>query len=135
MGNNTNPRVVFNCDYCGKESSDRHSHYKKKKRHFCSISCYSLFRKECLPKEEHNAFGHGFLTDERNKRKKARSILNHGIRDGKIKKMPCEVCGNKNSEAHHEDYNNPLNIQWLCFKHHRQLHGHKVYENPELLNT
>lgn len=49
----------------------------------------------------------------------------------KIQRQPCEVCGNKKSEAHHEDYSRPLDVRWLCFKCHRQWH--KIHDNPELL--
>jgi len=38
-------------------------------------------------------------------------------------KYPCEVCGEENSEAHHLDYNDPLNVLWLCKKHHREWHN------------
>lgn len=48
-------QVFFNCDNCGKESSERPSHYKKKKNHFCSIECYSLYRKK-LPFYKQNAY-------------------------------------------------------------------------------
>ncbi len=56
MGFNKNPRIKFNCENCGKESSDRPSHYARKKRHFCSISCYSEFRKTKLQIEEQHAY-------------------------------------------------------------------------------
>ena len=29
-------RIKYNCEYCGKESSDKASHYNRKKNHFCS---------------------------------------------------------------------------------------------------
>lgn len=48
---------------------------------------------------------------------KARSILNHAVRDGKILRLGCEICGAL-AEAHHEDYAQPLNVRWLCKKHH-----------------
>ena len=44
---------------------------------------------------------------------------------------PCEVCGNPNTEAHHDDYSKPLEVRWLCFKHHRAWH--KVHDNPEFM--
>ena len=120
--------IQFNCDNCGNKSEDRPSHFKLKKRHFCNQKCYSLFRKNKLPKEEQHRFGTGMSVLEKVKRYKARTILNHAIRDGKLNRMPCEKCGKK-SEAHHSDYSKPLKIKWFCFKHHRQFH----YENPELL--
>ena len=60
----------------------------------------------------------------------ARSIWNHYVRDKHIIRQPCEICGEK-AEAHHDDYNKPLEVRWLCFKHHREWH--KIHENPELL--
>ena len=47
-------------------------------------------------------------------------------------RQPCEVCGVVNSEAHLDDYDKPLSVRWLCFKHHREHHK-KIYENKELL--
>lgn len=131
MGNNKNIRVKFNCEYCGKESSDKPSHFKKKKRHFCSMTCYAKYRRDYLPKEEQHRFGTGLPVNEQVKRRKAREILNHAIRDGKIYgPLPCAVCHSTHDiQAHHENYDEPLKVKWLCFKHHRQLH----YENPELL--
>ena len=123
--------VEFKCDYCKNPSEEKQSHYKRKKRHFCSIQCYTNFRKELLPKEEHNRFGTGFTLKEKLKRIKARTILNHYLRDKKIQRGVCEICKEK-AEAHHDNYDKPLEIHWLCFKHHRKHHK-KVYENPNLL--
>lgn len=53
---------------------------------------------------------------------KARIILNHAVRDGKIKKQPCIVCGNDKAEAHHEWVKKPLKVQWVCRIHHSRLH-------------
>lgn len=52
MGNNKNLRIVFNCQKCGKEHSDRPSHYARKKKHYCSMNCYALDRKENWEKSE-----------------------------------------------------------------------------------
>lgn len=53
---------------------------------------------------------------------KARSILQHAIRRGEIKRLPCCVCGNIKSEGHHDDYSKPLEVVWLCRKHHSERH-------------
>lgn len=53
---------------------------------------------------------------------KVRSMANHAIRDGKLTRQPCEVCGEKQTQAHHDDYNNPLEVRWLCVKCHNEWH-------------
>lgn len=39
-------------------------------------------------------------------------------RNGTLKKLPCKFCGEIKSEAHHENYSKPLDVVWLCRKHH-----------------
>ena len=116
------------CDYCGKEYHTKKSSFEKRKRHFCSRSCYSRYRAEFLPKEEQNAYGTGHTEDERKKRAKARSTFNHYMRDNHLERQPCEICGSP-AEAHHDDYDKPLEVRWLCFEHHREWHKH--HDNPE----
>ena len=53
---------------------------------------------------------------------KARDVVCHAIKDGRITRGNCGVCGKTNAEAHHEDYNKPLDIVWLCKEHHKQRH-------------
>ena len=116
------------CDYCGEKYHTKKSHYEKSQRHFCCRKCYSSYRKEIMPPEEQNAYGTGHNIEERHKRKKARVMFNHYLRDNHIERQPCEICGAK-AEAHHDNYDKPLDVRWLCFKHHRQWH----HDNPELL--
>ena len=129
ISNALSKKILFNCDMCGKQSSDKPSSYMRKKRHFCSRDCYSRYRKEVMKPHEQNSYKGGGMSDEERKiRIKARSDLNHAVRDGRVIRMPCEVCGNEKSEAHHEDYSKPLDVVWLCDKHH-----HEAHKNPELL--
>jgi hypothetical protein len=49
--------------------------------------------------------------------------LRRALLSGLLKKQPCAVCGStKFIHAHHEDYSKPLEVIWLCSKHHRQVH-------------
>jgi hypothetical protein len=49
----------------------------------------------------------------------ARIAVNNAVRDGRITKRPCEVCGAAKVEAHHDDYAKPLEVRWLCNPHHK----------------
>lgn len=52
----------------------------------------------------------------------AHVLVNNHVRDGKLEKKPCEVCGVENAVAHHDDYDKPLEVRWLCQAHHVQWH-------------
>jgi len=62
------------------------------------------------------------LNPEQKKKDCARSYLGVYIRRGKVTKQPCENCHNPKSEAHHEDYNKPLDVKWYCRPCHLEIH-------------
>ena len=48
---------------------------------------------------------------------------NNAQKAGKLHKEPCQRCGQvDNVQAHHEDYSKPLDVVWLCPKHHGERH-------------
>jgi hypothetical protein len=53
----------------------------------------------------------------------ANQTAGNAIRDGRLIRQPCEVCGAEKVEAHHDDYSKPLEVRWLCRKHHLEHHG------------
>ena len=56
-------------------------------------------------------------------KKRARYLLRNAVRDGRLVQQTCAVCGTaENIEAHHEDYSKPLEVVWLCRKHHGEAH-------------
>jgi hypothetical protein len=65
------------------------------------------------------------------KKFKAHGIVNRAIRAKKLFKEPCEICNKLNVHAHHDDYEKPLNVRWLCSEHHHAWH----IENGEGLNA
>lgn len=56
----------------------------------------------------------------------ANIIVGNAVRDKRIFKMPCEKCGAKKVHAHHCDYAKPLEVIWLCPKHHKEWHKNNV---------
>ena len=46
----------------------------------------------------------------------------NAIVSGRLAKNPCEICGAEKAEAHHDDYNKPLEVRWLCKTHHTEWH-------------
>jgi hypothetical protein len=52
----------------------------------------------------------------------AHQAVRGAIESGRLKRLPCVVCGNPKSAGHHEDYSKPLKVIWLCYAHHKQLH-------------
>lgn len=54
--------------------------------------------------------------------RKAYIKVRNAIKSGVLIRLPCKVCGDKKSHAHHEDYAKPLDVIWLCPKHHKEEH-------------
>jgi hypothetical protein len=55
----------------------------------------------------------------------AKIAVNNAVRDGKLQKLPCFICGSENVEAHHPAYSMPLVVTWLCMDHHKEIHRRK----------
>jgi hypothetical protein len=49
----------------------------------------------------------------------AHRLVGVAIREGKLKKQPCVICGERLVDGHHRDYGKPLEVLWLCRGHHR----------------
>lgn len=59
---------------------------------------------------------------------KARLMVRYAINEGKLIRLPCEKCGEKEGiHAHHPDYSKPLDVLWLCPKHHKEWHKKNGY--------
>lgn len=52
----------------------------------------------------------------------ARRKLQYAVKMGRVVQLPCAVCGDTRTHAHHHDYNNPIDVKWLCRTHHSKLH-------------
>jgi len=52
----------------------------------------------------------------------AHQSLRSALKRGLIIQQPCKVCGDLDAEAHHSNYDRPLDVDWLCRLHHRHEH-------------
>ena len=59
---------------------------------------------------------------EDKRRQQAHKAVSKALRHGTLFKEPCCRCGNEKSIAHHEDYDKPLDVMWLCQACHKQRH-------------
>ena len=63
------------------------------------------------------------------KAKWAHQALRSAIKKGLIERGPCEVCGAVHGvdgavvHGHHDDYDKPMQVHWLCMLHHRRHHA------------
>lgn len=61
-------------------------------------------------------------TDKR--RMRCHNMVSRAVRAGKLTPKPCEVCGSEKSiHAHHDSYDRPLDVIWLCAVHHKARHA------------
>ena len=59
---------------------------------------------------------------EDSRRAVAHSSVARAVRNGTLARQPCCRCGDAKTVAHHEDYDKPLEIVWLCQPCHKQRH-------------
>lgn len=98
------------CSKCGNQLEEN----RKGKYRYCR-SCHASYMRAHRPK-------HSELKDHAKKKANARAYVKEYVRRGVIKKSNCAVCGSDNTEMHHNDYNKPLEVVWLCREYHLALH-------------
>lgn len=60
------------------------------------------------------------MADKR--RVKCHNAVARAIKSGELTRLPCSRCGEVKSLAHHENYDEPLNVVWLCQPCHKERH-------------
>lgn len=59
------------------------------------------------------------------KKRNARQLVYFAIKRGQLNRGRCEIEGCQTfGEAHHDDYDKPLEVRWLCKAHH-EAHHHR----------
>lgn len=99
---------TITCDICGKSLEGRTSRAKR-----CHGACFRAAEAAYSKRVRKTWSIHHRRAHDR--------VLTAVLR-GRLVKQPCEVCGSKDSCAHHDDYAKPLDVRWLCRNHHAQHH-------------
>jgi hypothetical protein len=78
-------------------------------------ACHAAYMRARRPK-------YSELTEEQRRKNICRSLAHYYLKRGKIERRPCERCGSPNSQIHHADYSQPLEVTWLCRPCHLAMH-------------
>lgn len=65
------------------------------------------------------------------KKRSAHNAVRNAVKRGELIRGPCECCGELKVVGHHDDYDRPLDVRWLCERCHKAWH----LEHGEALNA
>lgn len=140
--------ALGHCRECDNPAEDGHTycrrHYEMKRQHWREYYIQDKPKKRRLAREgqarhreriaarrRQHRLDHPELYRARDKKKsrspqaKARRRLHAAINRGVIvRPTQCSDCGTSDRpiQAHHEDYNQPFNVKWLCSRCHGERH-------------
>lgn len=97
------------------------------KQRYC-LSCSAEYKRK---------FGKKYkdMTPAQKRKAIARSKAGVYHRRGRLKKKPCADCGKRAEEKHHENYDEALEVIWLCRKCHLRRHAEENDSDAEELNA
>jgi len=105
------------CKDCAKDDSNKHREANLEK-----IRAYDRRRGKLAHRIAKNTEVNRAWRAEDKRRQKAHYAVSKAIRNGRLHVLPCIRCGEIKILAHHEDYDKPLDVMWLCQPCHKQRH-------------
>jgi hypothetical protein len=91
-----------------------------------NVEHYVAYEKARQQTPERRAKQRAYVRRRPTEKRAANIAAGNAIRDGRLIRQPCEVCGSEPAQAHHDDYSKPLDVRWLCRKHHLEHHGKEL---------
>lgn len=124
------------CPVCDKTFAAYPSEIKRGRKRFCSNSCKGKFARSLQDQSgPNNPAWRGGVWQENSRKaakrwnaenpekRRAHHAVEHALNIGVLKKEPCERCGaTENVDGHHENYDEALNVEWLCRRCHLAEH-------------
>ena len=115
------------CKQCTKE--DTKQNYIKNRD---KIRAYNKARNQMPTRKAYKQKNDKRLRAEQPEKTKSRRIYQRALKSGKLIRESCFYCGASKVEGHHDDYEKPLEVRWVCFKCHREKeHGQIVGSVPQ----
>lgn len=113
----TSDGYINKCKACKKEESR-----KNRERNIDYYRAYDRRRAESDHRKENTKRVVHEYRKKYPERRRANNLVAKALQAGSLIKQPCERCGESKAFAHHEDYNKPLDVVWLCQPCHKQRH-------------
>ena len=120
------------CTKCGAEKFATDEFFRVEKRGkngpYLRAQCKAC---DTAWKNEHRKQVNGYHRKYRAKamtQAKANQAVRYALDDGTLTRGACIICGSDETEAHHEDYDKPLEVVWLCRRHHADAHWDRIRE-------
>ena len=105
------------CKECTKSDATNHRNKNLEK-----VRAYDRERGKIPERIKANTENNRAWREEDKRRSRAHHAVSYAIRRGLLDRLPCIRCGDEKSLAHHEDYDKPLEVMWLCQPCHKQRH-------------
>ena len=130
---------MIKCNKCGVEKEDTEYYPRNRVCKSCTKKRVSEYQKTEKGKQVKRQAAKNYYATEAGRQAQARSdkrykakpttqkkvrakeAIKRAVRRGDIVRQPCEICGST-AVAHHDDYDKPLDVRWLCPSHHKQWH-------------
>ena len=105
------------CKECTKNDVNKHRSNNLEK-----IRAYDRERAKNPKRRATNLAVNQAWREEDKRRQRAHNMVRRAIAKELLVRLPCCRCGSEKSVAHHEDYDKPLEVMWLCQPCHKQRH-------------
>jgi ribosomal protein S27AE len=108
---------VNKCKVCNKKDVIKH-----RLKNIERIREYDRQRGKLPERKRHNAVVNQAWRAEDRRRTRAHNAVSRAISKGILARGLCCRCGSAKTLAHHDDYDKPLDVMWLCQPCHKQRH-------------
>ena len=120
-------RVAARKRYQSKSVEERRAWVERRDKE--KVRARDRARSRTPERREHNQRNTKRWREENPEKYAAQIAVNNAVRDGKLEREGCLFC-DAPAHAHHHDYTKPLDVTWLCPRHHKLAHASEENHAP-----